>query len=145
MPAHLLSVVRSASRLSCLVHDSRGPADPAKPWAVEYASELRAFETRSNPRLWTAWCALANVTAWDQDTLAHVLVVLDESVPDASDADGTLPALGPFVLPSPPPKVGSSEPSVAYRTTANRAFGPPSPCTPTTTILPSGWIVTAKR
>ena len=47
-------------------------------------------------------------------------------------------------FPSPPPKEGSREPSVSYRTIAKRGFGPPIPISPATTILPSGWIVTAK-
>lgn len=125
MGAKRISVVRSADRLECLVHETRQAREGEPPWAVEHVCAWRPFDPGSRPVLWTAWNALAAVTAWDAATADRVLAVLRETVPSGEDA-GDAPALGPEVQPVPSPRATAAHPR-AFRGTRYRPPKPPKP------------------
>ena len=125
MGEHVLSIVRSATRLDSLVHETREVKDPEQPWTVEHVCALRPFVPGSLPELWAAWNALALVTAWDAATAEHVLTVLRLTVPSGDDA-GEIPALGEEVHPAPAPRATAARPR-AYRGTRYRPPKTPRP------------------
>lgn len=122
---HVIRVVRSATRLQSLVHETRAAQDPEQPWKVEHVCALQPFAPGSNPELWVAWNALASVTAWDEATAGHVLTVLLQTVPSGDDA-GEIPALGTDVRPAPAPRATAAHPR-AYRGTRHQPPKPPRP------------------
>ncbi|MDX2086505.1 MAG: hypothetical protein SFX73_01590 [Kofleriaceae bacterium] len=125
MCAHVISVVRSATRLEALTYDAGEPVDRQAPWRVEHRCTLRPLAAREYPELTTAFEALASVTRWDATTLVHVQTILRGTVP-AMDSQSDLPALGPEVQPPEPPRATAAHPR-AYRGTKHR---PPRPSQP---------------
>ena len=93
MSAYVIGVVRSATGLATLAYEATEPADSARPWLRQERCELRALSQGERPELWRSWHALEAVRDWNQDTLAHVLTVLRETVPSL-DVPADLPALG---------------------------------------------------
>lgn len=118
MGAHVIGVVRNATRLDTLTLETREPNDRAFPWRVEHACELSPLAPNSRAELWTAWRALESVTTWDETTLGHVLIVLRTTMPCA-DAPSDLPPLGPEVHAPPEPRATAAHPR-AFRGTKYR-------------------------
>ncbi|MEZ4361378.1 MAG: hypothetical protein R3B48_14425 [Kofleriaceae bacterium] len=124
MPPHPY-LVRGAQGLHALISEVSAPATRAAPWQRQHTWELRPLPSTARPDLWRAWRALEAVRSWGADTLRDVLTVLRETVPGL-DAVGELPALGPTVLPPPPPRATAAHPR-AYRGTKARPPRPPRP------------------
>jgi hypothetical protein len=125
MCAYVIGVVRSATRLDTLTFETRTAPNAAFPWHVEYACELQPLQHNSHYELRTAWHALASVSAWDQTTVEHVLMVLRTTVPSADGAPD-LPTLGLEVHGAPEPRATAAHPR-AFRGTKYR---PPRPARP---------------
>lgn len=125
MSARVIGVVRSASQLEALTYVASDPSDRAEPWNRAHRCELLPLARRAQPELWAAWDALASVTAWNSETLAHVLAILRETVPCA-DPPRELPVIGPEVQPPPAPRATAAHPR-AFRGTKAR---PPRPRQP---------------